>query len=218
VLVVDPHWCVREGLKALLNSQPDTRVVGEAADGPTALALAAGLDPDVVVAESVLPGLDGAQLTARLREARPDRKVLVLTACEHAGSFRLLLGMGARGCVLKRSDAEVLLRAVRTVAAGGTYLDPGIAAGVVTKLLGGRDEAGLSEREEQVVRLIALGHATKQIGAHLGVSVRTVETYKARAMEKLDLRSRADLVRHAVRSGWLADEAPEPLVVRGQRG
>src|SRR4051812_20436695 len=136
VLVADPHGCVREGLKALVNVQPDMRVVGEACDGPAALALAAELDPDVVVIDAALPGLDGAQVVPRLREARPGRRVLVLTACEHAGTMRLLLGVGARGYVLKRSPADRLVQALRAVAAGDTYLDPEMAAGVVGEFLG----------------------------------------------------------------------------------
>jgi DNA-binding NarL/FixJ family response regulator len=206
VLVADPHHCVREGLKAILGGQPDLCVVGEASDGRAALAATIDLDPDVVVMESALPGLDGAQVTARLRAACPDRKVLVHTACEHAGSVRLLLGMGARGYVLKRSPAENLLQAVRAVAAGGTYLDPGVAGSAVPGLIDPPGE--LSAREVQVVRLIALGYGIKQIAAQLGVSGRTVETYRARAMEKLDLRTRVDLVRHAARSGWLTDDEP----------
>jgi DNA-binding NarL/FixJ family response regulator len=210
VLVVDPHVCAREGVKAILGGQPDLRVIGEARDGPTGIAVAAELDPDVVVVESALPGLDGAQVTARLREACPGRKVLVHAACEHPGTVRLLLGMGACGYVLKRSPAENLLQAVRAVAAGGTYLDPGVAASIVPGLIDEPDE--LSAREVQVVRLIALGYGIKQIASRLGVGPRTVETYKGRAMEKLDLRTRVDLVLHAARSGWLTDDEVLPSV------
>jgi DNA-binding NarL/FixJ family response regulator len=209
VLVADAHGCVREGLKALVNGQPDMRVVGEAGDGPTALALAAELDPDVVVLDASLPGLDGAQVVPRLREGRPDRRVLVLTACERAGTMRLLLGVGARGYVLKRSPADRLTQALRAVAAGNTYLDPEMGAGVVGAFLGtageGKTDTELSAREVQVVRLVALGYSNKEIAARLKVSVKTVETYKARAMGKLQMRSRVDVVRFAVRSGWLDD-------------
>lgn len=216
VMVADPHCCVREGLKAILHAQPDLRVVGEASDGPTAIDLAAELNPAVVVLDVSLPGLDGAQVTARLREACPDRKVLVLTACEHAGSVRLLLGMGARGYVLKRSPAERLVQAVRAVAAGGTYLDPELAGGLVSAFVGGdgdgkSKDAELSAREVQVLRLIALGYSNKEIAARLRLSVKTVETYKARSMEKLELRSRVDIVRHAARCGWLSEVDADPL-------
>jgi DNA-binding NarL/FixJ family response regulator len=218
VLVADAHCVTREGLKALVGALPDMRVVGEACDGPAALALAAELNPDVVVLEASLPGLDGAQVTARLREACPGRGVVVLTACEHPGTVRLALGVGARGYVLKRSPAEELVRAVRAVAAGGAYIDPEVAACVVG---GGAENADgeLSAREAQVRRLMALGYTNKQIASRLALSVKTVETYKARSMEKLHMRSRVDVVRHAVASGWM-DDADEPLLAThdGPRG
>jgi DNA-binding NarL/FixJ family response regulator len=217
LLVADPHACVREGLKALASAQPDMLVVGEVADGPSALATAQEVNPDVVVLEALLPGLEGAQVLARLREARPDRKVLVLTLCEHAGSMQLLLGMGASGYVLKRSPAERLVQALRAVAAGGTYLDPEIAGGVVGALTGsdgaGKPGAELSGREALVLRLIAQGYSNREIAARLKLSVKTIETYKARAMEKLELHSRVDIVRYAARRGWLAEDVPDPPFV-----
>jgi DNA-binding NarL/FixJ family response regulator len=215
VLVADPHCVVREGLRAVLGAH-GMRLAGEACDGPTALALATELNPDLVVLETSLPGLDGAQVTARLG---CDRKVLVLTGCENAGSVRLLLGMGARGYVLKRSPADQLIQAVRAVAGGRTYLDPAVAGCVVGAVLGGgegKPAAELSDREVQVLRLIALGYSNKEIAARLRVSVKTVETYKARALEKLGGHRRVDIVRHAVRSGWLADP-DRPLVVSAVR-
>lgn len=215
VLVADPHCVVREGIKALVNGQPDLRSVGEAADGPTAVALSSQLGPDVVLLEASLPGLDGAQVVARMMEAGAERKVMVLTGCEHGGLMRLLLGMGVRGYVLKRSPAELLLQALRAVAGGGTFIDPEMAGAVAGDPLGAHEPAGvaLSEREVQVVRLIALGYSNKEIAARLRLSVKTVETYKTRSMEKLDLRGRVDIVRLAIRSGWLTEDAPERLVV-----
>jgi DNA-binding NarL/FixJ family response regulator len=217
ILVVDPYYVVREGLKAILGSQPDMRVVGEAGDGPVALSLAAELAPDVVVLEAALPHLDGAQVIARLREACADRKVLVLTGCEDRGAVRLLLGMGARGYVLKRSRPDQLMRAVRAVATGGIYLDPDMADGVAGAPSGTgaeKPDAELSARECDVIRLIARGYSNKEIAAHLQVSVKTVETYKSRAMEKLRIRSRVDIVRFATRSGWLEDIDWPGLAVR----
>jgi DNA-binding NarL/FixJ family response regulator len=218
VLIADSHPVVRAGLKALLDAQPDVQLVGEAADGPDALRLAAELDPDVVVVEVSLPGLDGAQVTARLREARPEQKVLVLTGCEESGSLRLLLGVGAAGYVLKRATAEELLQAVRAVAGGGTFIDPAVAGGVLSDLVSkqagrGPQDVELSGRERDTVRLIALGYSNKEIASRLKLSVKTIETYKTRAMEKLNMRSRVDIVRFAARRGWLtgADAATEQV-------
>ena len=207
VLLADDHAIVREGLKALVNSQPDMEVVGEAPDGLVAVSLTAELDPDVAVVDVSMPGLGGADVTRRLRQADPGRKVLVLTVHEDKGYLRLLLDAGAAGYVLKRAAAAELVQAIRAVAAGGTYLDPALAASVVDDFVrpAERDEpaAELSERETAVVRLIALGYSNKEIAAQLKLSVKTVETYKTRSMEKLHIRSRVDIVRYAARRGWL---------------
>jgi DNA-binding NarL/FixJ family response regulator len=208
VLLADDHAIVREGLKSLINSQPGMEVIGEASDGDGAVDLVAALDPDVVVVDVSMPGLNGAQVTTRLRAAKPDRKVIVLTVHEDKGYLRLLLEAGASGYVLKRSAAAELVQAIRTVADGGTYLDPSLAAGVVDDFMRPAVErepvaVELSDREAEVVRLIALGYSNKEIAAQLKVSVKTVETYKTRSMEKLHIRSRVDIVRYAVRRGWL---------------
>ena len=224
VVVADGHPVVRAGLKAILHTQPDLRVVGEAADGPTAVALAAELAPDVVVVEVALPGLGGAEVAARLRAAGPTPKVLVLTACEDAGVVRRALGAGAAGYALKRASADEVVRAVRTVAAGGTYLDPQVAGRIAADQFappaaGEARGVELSEQEGVAVRLIALGYSNKEIAARLKLSVKTVETYKARAMEKLGLKSRVDLVRYAAKRGWLTGAGPaehaHPTPTRG---
>lgn len=208
VLLADDHAVVREGLKAMINAQPGLEVVGEAADGPTALDRAAELDPDVVVVDVSMPGLNGAQVTVRLKEARPDRKILALTVHEDRGYLRRLLEAGASGYVLKQSAASELIHAIRAVAAGGTYLDPALAGSVVGSFVGRANatdapSGGLSEREEEVVSLIAQGYSNKEIAARLKLSVKTVETYKARSLEKLGLRSRVDIVKYATHRGWL---------------
>jgi len=220
ILVADEHAVVREGLKALIGAQLWMAVVGEAADGPSTLHLASALDPDLVVVEVALPGLDGAEVTARLRATRPGQKVLALTACEEKRALRRMLAAGAGGYVLKRAAAEQLVQALRTVAAGGTYLDPEVAAGVVGPPREGDADgepraAGLSEREAEVVRLIALGYSNKEIAARLRLSVKTVETYKTRSMEKLGIKSRVDIVRYAARHGWLAHAEPAPPTADG---
>ncbi|HVK11157.1 MAG TPA: response regulator transcription factor [Gemmataceae bacterium] len=208
VLLADDHAVVREGLKAVINAQPGLEVVGEAADGPEALTLAGELDPDVVVVDISMPGLTGAQVTSRLREANPDRKVLALTVHEDKSYLRRLLEAGASGYVLKQSATSEIVHAIQAVAGGGTYIDPSLARSVVGPFVG-RPEAeeapapGLSEREEEVVSLIAQGYSNKEIAARLKVSVKTIETYKARSLEKLGVRSRVDLVRYATQRGWL---------------
>jgi DNA-binding NarL/FixJ family response regulator len=206
ILLADDHAIVREGLKSLINSQPGMEVIGEAADGTTAVSLAAELDPDVVVMDVSMPGLTGAQATAQLRGVRPDRKVLILTVHEDRGYLRLLLEAGVAGYVLKRVAAAELIQAIQAVADGGTYLDPSLAGSVVDTYVRPATElptAELSERETEVVRLIALGYSNKEIAGQLRVSVKTVETYKTRSMEKLHIRSRVDIVRYAARRGWL---------------
>lgn len=209
VLLADDHPVVRSGLKGLIDAQDDMRVIGEVIDGSAAVQAAHDLRPDVVVMDVSMPGVGGVEATERIRRDVPSVRVLALTAHEDRGYLQLLLKAGASGYVLKRAAADDLVRAVRTVAAGGTYVDPSVAGQLVgnTGSVGGTEHAGeLSERESEVLRLIAQGHAVKQIASRLDVSVRTVETYKARGMEKLGLATRAELVRFAVRQGWLTTE------------
>jgi DNA-binding NarL/FixJ family response regulator len=208
VFLADDHAVVREGLKALVNAHPGMAIVGEAADGRTACELVEQLRPDVAVLDVSMPEMNGSQATERVRRTCPEVKVLALTVHEDRGYLRELLAAGAAGYVLKRSAAEELIRAIRVVAAGGVYLDPSLAGKVVGGFVQrpGSDAAGgaeLSEREAAVVRLTALGHGNKEIAAQLEISTKTVETYKARAMEKLGLHSRADLVGYAAERGWL---------------
>jgi DNA-binding NarL/FixJ family response regulator len=210
LFLVDDHAVVREGLKALLTAHPQMEVVGEASDGELACTRVPRLCPDVVVMDLSMPGLTGCQATARLTQECPAARVLVLTVHEDRGYLRQLLSAGAAGYVLKRSAPEELITAVLAVAAGRVYLDPSLAGQVVggfvkkaTDTTVGSPE--LSEREERVARQTAAGHSNKEIAAQLELSIKTVETYRARALEKLGLRTRADLVRYAVQQGWLLD-------------
>jgi len=208
--LADDHAVVREGLKALINAHPLMEVVGEAADGRHACELAMILRPDVVVMDVSMPVLSGSQATARLLLECPTARVLALTVHEDKGYIRQLLASGAVGYVLKRAAPEELIHAIRAVAAGGIYLDPGMAAKVVggfVRTPSGAVTAGgeLSDREAEVARLTAAGHSNKEIAARLELSVKTVETYRARAMEKLGLQGRAGLVRYAVLQGWLQE-------------
>jgi DNA-binding NarL/FixJ family response regulator len=209
--LADDHAVVREGLRALINAQPEMEVSGEAGDGRTACQQIEKHPPDVVVMDVSLPEMSGAQATAHLKQACPHVKVLALTVHEDKGYLRQLLEAGAVGYVLKRAAAEELIHAIRTVAAGGVYLDPALAGKVVGGFVrkstgkGVPEGSDLSERENEVARLIATGYSNKEIASRLALSVKTVETYKARSMEKLGLRSRAELVRYAVQRGWLQD-------------
>lgn len=211
VFLADDHAVVREGLKALINAQPEMEVIGEADDGRGACRQIQQLRPDVVVMDVSMPDMNGAQATQELKRTWPNIKVLALTVHEDKGYLRQMLEAGAAGYVLKRAAAEELIHAIRIVAADGVYLDPTLAGKVVGGFVGrpprkGAAEGGeLSDRETKVVRLIAAGYSNKEIAAQLELSVKTVETYKARSMEKLGLHSRAELVRHALQRGWLQD-------------
>jgi DNA-binding NarL/FixJ family response regulator len=208
VFLADDHAVVREGLKALINAHSGMTVVGEAADGLLACEQIPGLRPDVVVMDVSMPGLTGSQAADRLRRECPTVKVLALTVHEDKGYIRQLLAAGAVGYVLKRAAPEELIHAIRVVAAGGVYLDPTMAGKVVGGFVRKPVDVSqpgleLSDRELEVARQTAAGHSNKEIAAGLDLSVKTVETYRARAMEKLGLQSRAELVRYAVQQGWL---------------
>jgi DNA-binding NarL/FixJ family response regulator len=206
VFLVDDHQIVRSGLKALIDGQKDMVVVGEAADGLSGLQGAAELSPDVVVMDLALPGLGGIEATQRLTALSPHSKVLALTAHDERDYIEMVMAAGASGYVLKRSAADDLVRAIRALAAGGVYLDPAMAATAIAPLRRSSDGAPagrLSERESEVLRSIAEGHAVKDIAATLAISTRTLETYRSRAMEKLGLKTRADIVRYALQRGWL---------------
>lgn len=209
LLLADDHAVVREGLKTLIELEPGMEVVGEAADGEEACHLAATLRPDVVVMDVSMPRLNGARATERLKQLLPEIKVLALTVHEDKSYMRELLQAGASGYVLKRAVADELIHAIRTVAAGGMYLDPTLAGKLVGSFLGpsnhpvASEEQVLSERESSVLRLLAQGYSNKEISIQLSISVKTVETYKTRSMEKLGLESRVDVVRYASEHGWL---------------
>jgi len=209
ILLVDDHPIVREGLKTLILTQSDMEVIGEASDGQEACQQASLLQPDLVIMDISMPGLSGTQATERLCRECPKVKVLVLTIHEDKGYIRQLLAAGAAGYVLKRAAGEELIHAIRVVSAGRTYLDPDMAGKVVTGFVRRTGESlptkgpSLSDRELEIAKLTASGHSNKEIGNLLDLSVKTVETYRTRGMEKLGLSSRVDLVRYAVQQGWL---------------
>jgi len=206
VALADDHPIVLTGLKALIAGAADMRLVGEAADGLSALELIKSTAPDVAVIDVSMPQLNGFGLARLLAQECPQVKVLVLTVHEDRAYLDELLRDGVRGYLLKRSAAEELIRAIRAVFAGGLYLDPAMASKLhspsVSKACG-TPTAELSNREEAVLRLTAKGFSNKEVAAKLEVSVKTAETYKARAIEKLGLRTRADIVRYGTLHGWL---------------
>jgi DNA-binding NarL/FixJ family response regulator len=206
VALADDHPVVLAGIKALLQAAAEIEVVGEATTGTAALAIITQTMPDVAVLDLSMPGISGLELTRLLGEKCASVKVIALTVHEDRAYVQPLLEAGARGFLLKRSAAEDLVRAVRAVAAGGMVLDPAIAE----KAFPARQEheaaaaaADLSPRESDVLRFTAQGFGNKEIAGRLDVSVKTVETYKARAAEKLGLRSRAAIVRYGAAQGWL---------------
>lgn len=211
VLLAEDHEMVREGLKALVNGQPDMEVVGEAASGRLAVQLAQELQPDVIVMDISMPEMNGLKATVRIKELCPRVRVLTLTRHADAGFIRQLFSAGSSGYILKQSASAELVRAIRAVAAGGSFLDPQITGKVIGGYINqpaasGDEPAGdLSERETEVLRLIAWGHSNKEIAAHLALSVKTVEAHKANTMKKLGLTSRIDIVRYALLQGWLQD-------------
>jgi DNA-binding NarL/FixJ family response regulator len=215
VVLADDHAVVREGLKSLINAQHDMAVVGEAADGEGAWRTSVELKPDVLVIDLSMPGIGGAQSTERVRRDCPAVKVLALTVHEERLYLTQLLRAGASGYVLKRAAAADLVRAVRIVAGGGTYIDPAVAGTLVEGYL----DAGaatptiphdpLSDREREVLICIAQGYSNKEIARSFGLSVKTIETYKARVAEKLGLRTRVEIVRYASSQGWLGRPGPD---------
>jgi two-component system, NarL family, response regulator NreC len=215
VVLVDDHTVVREGLKLLLKSQPDMDVIGECADGATAAAIVADLAPRIIILDLSMRGMHGIAASQRIKQASPKSRIIAFTVHEEPDLVREMLAAGATGYVLKRSNPDELLTAIRTVAAGETYIDPQVtaAAGTAALTRGPRSAFSsapqpttpLSNRETEVIRLLAAGHTNKDIAESLGVSVKTVETYKARVMSKLHLERRVDIVKYAARQGWLMD-------------
>jgi DNA-binding NarL/FixJ family response regulator len=209
IAIADDHPIVRQGLRVLLQGESDFQVIGEVADGEAAVQLVTELAPEIFVMDISLPVLGGAEATRRITDLDTGTRVIGLTAHEDSAYARIFFRAGGSGYVLKRAASEDLVRAIRVVAAGGTYLEPALAKHLLP--LRAKTPARmfrtteLSEREAEVIRLVAQGHATKEIAGRLELSPRTLETYRARAMEKLGLKTRADIVRYAAQCGWLRD-------------
>ncbi len=208
ILLADDHGVLRAGLKALLDSQLDLQVIGEAESAAEAVEMAHQLQPDLAIVDVRMPG-GGLEALRMIKEALPAVRVLVLSQYDDPAYLHQALAAGASGYALKHAAGHELLQAIRTVARGEVYLHPTLARVIVEESWGPREPTEapqaqiLSEREMQVLRLVALGYTTKQIGEELAVSVRTVETYKQRFIDKLGLQGRAALVRYALEHGLL---------------
>ena len=206
ILLADDHAVLRAGIRALLEMQPDMQVVGEANDGVQALTRARELQPDLVLMDIGMPGVDGLVATRQIRETCPNTRVLILTQHENKEYILPALRVGASGYVLKRAEGDELINAIRVIHAGGTFLDPSVA-GVVADDVRGDAPADsydtLSEREREVLVLLAQGQTYQQIADALFISVKTVDFHRANILRKLDLSSRADLTRFAVQRGLI---------------
>jgi two-component system response regulator NreC len=215
VLIADDHAILRSGLKMLVNAQVDMEVVGEAPDGEQAVRAARDMKPSVALLDLTMPGSGGLQALEEIARCCPATRVLVLTMHDDPAYLRSVLAAGACGYVLKRAVDTELLSAIRAVHRGGIFVDPSLAHVFVQDALEKRGTRGrpqrslniLSERERQVLERIAQGYGSQEIAAQMLVSVKTVETYRARIAEKLGLRTRSEIVRFAVQMGLLTSDS-----------
>jgi len=228
IMVVDDHAIVRQGLKLLIDSQSDMSVISEAADGKAALERARTTKPDIVVMDVSMPGMNGLIATRMLKQLQPNVIVVALTRHEDETYLEELLRAGASAYLLKQSAPSDFLQAIRAVASGGIYLDRAMTSRIADGLLAGNGGRGktssgkassgkvgveveavatakLTEREAEVLRLVAVGHSNVEIAARLNISVKTVEVHKTNAMRKLGLTGRVDVIRYGVLQGWLYD-------------
>lgn len=207
ILLAEDHRTVREGIKLLINSQPDMEVVGEANDGEQAVQMAADLAPDMLVMDISMPNVNGLRATKRLRSTNLDLKILMLTRHTDDGYLQQLINAGANGYVLKQSAPSELIKAIQTIARGEAYLDTLLTEKVMGAYGGsnlrGENKNELTDREAEVLRLIALGFSNKEVAADLDLSVKTIEAHKAHAMSKLGITNRIGIVRYAILQDWL---------------
>jgi len=211
-MLVDDHAVLRAGLRTLLNAEPDMEVGGEAADGKQAVQKVAELEPEVVLMDISMPVLNGLEATRQIRRAHPQVKVLVLTMHDSEEYLFQVLEAGASGYVPKKAADTELINAIRAVYRGEAFLYPTAAKALIQDYLE-RARAGeesdsfdrLTEREKEVLKLVAEGYTNQEIAYMLVISVKTVETHRARIMEKLEFRTRAELVRYALNRGLLTE-------------
>ncbi|HEX6509312.1 MAG TPA: response regulator transcription factor [Chloroflexota bacterium] len=212
VLLVDDHAILREGIRMVLDAQSGISVVGEAENGRQALEMVESLQPDVVVMDIAMPNMNGAEATRQIRRRFPRTRVVILTMHENQQYLTQIVNAGATACVLKRSAGTELVTAVKAAARGESYFSPTMASMMLevyrNKLVEeGSDElALLTEREREVLQLVAEGKTSQEIADALFVSIKTVQTHRMHIMEKLDAHDRTDLVRHAIRLGVIPPE------------
>jgi len=209
LLIVDDHQLVRSGLRRLLESEEDLAVEDEAGTAYDAVRLARLHKPDVILLDVVMPGGSGLDAIPEIRDAAPDARILTLSMQDDPSYVRQAFAAGASGYVLKEAADDELLAAVREVADGGRYVDPQLGARLAAADAAAAAEAAddpLTDREREVLRLLALGHTNQEIAQMLYLSVRTAETHRARIMQKLRLTTRAELVRYAIDHGLLAED------------
>jgi len=210
VVLVDDHAVVRSGLRLLLDAHEDVEVVGEAGNAKDAIFRARALKPDVMLLDVVMPGDSGIDVLPQLLKESPETKILVLSMQDDPSYVREAFGAGASGYVLKEAADEEVVSAIREIANGGRYVHPSLGARMVAADAEQRAAAEadpLSEREREVLRLLALGHTNQEIAQTLYISVRTAESHRAHIMQKLHLSTRAELVRYALSNGLLADHS-----------
>ena len=209
-VVVDDHAVVRSGIRLLLEREDDIEVVGEAGSGKDAIFRARAFKPDVMLLDVVMPGESGIDVLPQLLKESPETKVLVLSMQDDPSYVREAFAAGASGYVLKEAADEEVVAAVREIAGGGRYVHPALGARMIAAEAEARATAEadpLSEREREVLRLLALGHTNQEIAKMLYISVRTAETHRAHVMQKLRLSTRAELVRYALSHGLLEQDA-----------
>ena len=208
VLLADDHETVRHGLKLLIDEQADMQVVAEAPDGERAVAQVCALHPDVAVLDVSMPKINGLLAARQIRASAPDTAVVALTRYSDLAYVEELLAAGAVGYVLKQSASTELLRAIRAAARGERHVDQATMRQLPSSRHSGRSGSSrpvITDREGEVLRLMALGHSNKEVAQALGVAVKTVEVHKANAMRKLGLAGRIDVIKYAVFRGWLTD-------------
>jgi two-component system, NarL family, response regulator NreC len=212
ILIIDDHQLVRSGLRRLLEGEEGFTVEDEAGTAYDAVRLARLHKPDVILLDVVMPGGSGLDAIPEIREAAPDAKIVTLSMQDDPSYVRQAFASGANGYVLKEAADDELLAAIREVAAGGNYVDPQLGARLAAADATAAAEAAsdpLTEREHEVLRLLALGHTNQEIAQLLFLSVRTAETHRARIMQKLRISTRAELVRYAIDHGVLAEDGAE---------
>jgi len=210
VVLVDDHAVVRSGLRLLLDAEDGVEVVGEAGNAKDAVFRARALKPDVILLDLVMPGESGIEVLPKLLKESPETSVLVLSMQDDPSYVREAFAAGASGYVLKEAADEEVVSAVREIASGGRYVHPALGARLVVAEAAERaaaDADPLSDREREVLRLLALGHTNHEIAQKLYISVRTAESHRAHIMQKLRLSTRAELVRYALSQGLLAEES-----------